>query len=313
MISLRYHVISIAAVFLALAVGVVLGSTTLSRSLLSGLSNENEDLAAQVNNLENEKNAQDARLADADSFATSVGPLAVQGQLAQRTVVLITTADARPADRDALKTLVTGAGGTVTGELQLTESFSDPRKADQLKDIVVRLLPAGVQLPTASDPGTLAGGLVGPLVLISKENNKPQASPAETAAALAGLTEGGFVKASQGLQPAQLAVVLTGGAATGNGAGDKAATIARFATQVDRAGAGTVLAGTAGSAGGTGAVGVVRADTAATSIVSTVDNVQTAAGRVVTMLALHEQLEGQAGRYGDAGNAQSPAPGSPQE
>lgn len=313
MISLRYHVISIAAVFLALAVGVVLGSTTLSRSLLSGLSNENEDLAAQVNNLENQKNAQDARLADADSFATSVGPLAVQGQLAQRTVVLITTADARPADRDALKALVTNAGGTVTGELQLTESFSDPRKADQLKDIVVRLLPAGVQLPTASDPGTLAGGLVGPLVLISKENNKPQASPTETAAALAGLTEGGFVKASQGLQPAQLAVVLTGGAATGNGAGDKAATIARFATQVDRAGAGTVLAGTAGSASGTGAVGVVRADTAATSIVSTVDNVQTAAGRVVTMLALREQLEGQAGRYGDAGNAQSPAPGSPQE
>lgn len=313
MISLRYHIISIAAVFLALAVGVVLGSTTLSRSLLSGLSNENEDLAAQVTDLENDKNAQDARLADADSFATSVGPLAVQGQLAQRTVVLVTTADARPADRDALKTLIANAGGSVTGELQLTDSFSDPRKADQLRDIVVRLLPAGVQLPTASDPGTIAGGLIGPLVLISKENNKPQASSEETAAALSGLTQGGFIKASQGIQPAQLAIVLTGGAATGDGAGDRAATIARFATQVDRAGAGTVLAGGAGSAGGTGSVGVVRADTAATSILSTVDNVQTAAGRVVTVLALREQLEGNAGRYGDAGNAQGPAPGSPRE
>lgn len=313
MISLRYHVISIAAVFLALAVGVVLGSTTLSRSLLSGLNNENEGLAAQVNNLENDKNAQAARLVDADSFATSVGPLAVQGQLAQRTVVLITTADARPADRDAIKTLVANAGGTVTGELQLTEAFNDPSKADRLKDIVVRLLPAGVQLPAASDPGTLAGGLVGPLVLISKENNKAQASATETAAAFAGLTEGGFIKASQGIQPAQLAVVLTGGAASGDGAGDQAATIARFATQVDRAGAGTVLAGDAGSASGTGPVGVVRADTAATSILSTVDNVQTPAGRVVTVLALREQLEGEAGRYGDAGNAERPAPGAPQE
>jgi hypothetical protein len=312
-ISLRYHVISIAAVFLALAVGVVLGSTTLSRSLLSGLNNENEDLAAQVNNLENDKNAQAARLVDADSFATSVGPLAVQGQLAQRTVVLITTADARPADRDAIKTLVANAGGTVTGELQLTEAFNDPSKADRLKDIVVRLLPAGVQLPAASDPGTLAGGLVGPLVLINKENNKAQASATETAAAFAGLTEGGFIKASQGIQPAQLAVVLTGGAASGDGAGDQAATIARFATQVDRAGAGTVLAGDAGSASGTGPVGVVRADTAATSILSTVDNVQTPAGRVVTVLALREQLEGEAGRYGDAGNAERPAPGAPQE
>ena len=313
MISLRYHIISIAAVFLALAVGVVLGSTTLSRSLLSGLSNENEDLAAQVNTLQNEKNAQSARLADADSFATSVGPMAVQGQLAQRTVVIITTADTRPADRDAVKTLVANAGGTVTGELQLTDAFSDPRKADRLKDIVVRLLPAGVQLPTASDPGTLAGGLIGPLVLISKDTNKPQASTEETAAALSGLTQGGFIKPSQGIQPAQLAVVLTGGAASGDGAGDRAATIARFAIQVDRAGAGTVLAGDEGSADGTGAVGVVRADTAGTSILSTVDNLQTAAGRVVTVLALHEQLEGTAGRYGDAGNAQGPAPGIPQD
>jgi hypothetical protein len=311
-ISLRYHIISIAAVFLALAVGVVLGSTTLSRTLLSGLNNENEDLVTQVTALENDKNAQAARLADADSFATSVGPMAVQGQLAQRTVVIITTADARPADRDAVKALVASAGGTVTGELQLTEAFSDPRKADQLKDIVVRLLPAGVQLPTASDPGTLAGGLVGPLVLINKDN-KPQASSAETTAALSGLTEGGFIKASQGIQPAQLAVVLTGGAATGNGAGDQAATVARFAIQVDRAGAGAVLAGDDGSADGTGAVGVVRADTAGTSILSTVDNVQTAAGRVVTVLALREQLEGTAGRYGDAGNAERPAPGAPQD
>ncbi len=313
MISLRYHIISIAAVFLALAVGVVLGSTTLSRSLLSGLNNENEELVNQVNDLQTQRNAQSARLADADSFATSVGPMAVQGQLAQRTVVLVTTADATPADRDALKTLVGNAGGSVTGELQLTDAFSDPRKADQLKDIVVRLLPAGAQLPTASDPGTLAGGLLGPLLLINKANNEPQASSDETAAALSGLSEGGFIKASQGIQPAQLAIVLTGGAAKGDGAGDRAATVARFATQVDRSGAGTVLAGGVGSADGTGPIGVVRADTSATSILSTVDNVGTPAGRVVTVLALREQLEGTAGRYGNAGNAERPAPGAPQE
>jgi copper transport outer membrane protein MctB len=308
-ISLRYHIISIAAVFLALAVGVVLGSTTLSRTLLSGLTSENTDLAAKVTDLENERNAQSARLADADGFAASVGPLAVRGQLDKRTVVLITTADARPEDRDAIKTLVGSAGGTVTGELQLTEAFANPDRADALKDIVMRLLPAGVQLPPAADPGTLAGGLIGPLVLINKDTNQPQASADETAAALSGLTEGGFVKPAGDLRPAQLAVVLTGGAAKGDGAGDHAATVGRFATQIDRSGAGTVLAGGAGSADGTGAIGVVRADTAATSILSTVDNVDTPAGRVVTLLALREQLEGKAGRYGTAGNAERPAPG----
>jgi hypothetical protein len=39
-----------------------------------------------------------------------------------------------------------------------------------------------------------------------------------------------------------------------------------------------------------------------------VDNVDTAAGRITTVLALHEQLDGAAGRYGIAGNAQGPAP-----
>ncbi|WP_026424343.1 copper transporter [Actinokineospora inagensis] len=313
MISLRYHVISIAAVFLALAVGVVLGSTTLSRSLLSGLSSQNTDLGSQVSHLEQERNGLNARLADGDAFAGAVGPLAVRGALDKRTVVLITTGDARPADRDAVKGLIGGAGATVTGEVQLTDAFADPAKADQLKEIVTRLLPAGVQLPTANDPGTLAGGLLGPLVLINKADNKPQASPAETAAALSGLTDGGFLAATPNLKPAQLAVILTGGAAAGVKAGDRAAVIARFATQVDRSGAGTVLAGGAGSADGTGAVGVVRADTAATSILSTVDNVDVPAGRVVTVLALVEQLDGKAGRYGSAGNAQAPAPGAPAE
>ncbi|NUT46954.1 MAG: copper transporter, partial [Saccharothrix sp.] len=57
-------------------------------------------------------------------------------------------------------------------------------------------------------------------------------------------------------------------------------------------------------------VGVARADTAATSVLSTVDDADTAAGRVVVVLALREQLAGKAGRYGVAGNAEGPAPGA---
>ena len=309
MISLRYHIVSITAVFLALAVGVVLGSTAISSRLLSGLSNENNSLAQEVVNLQSDRNALNSKLTDADRFATSVGPLAVKGQLTDRTVVLVTTADAKPSDRDALAELMRAAGATVTGELQLTDSFVDPRKADQLRDLVARLQPAGTQLPTASDPGTRAGGLLGTLLLLKKDTNQQQASADESAAALAGLTSAGFIKPGQGLRPAQLAVVLTGGAVAGDSAGDKAATIARFAIQLDRSGAGAVLAGGNGSANGTGGIGVVRADTAATSVLSTVDNVDFAAGRVVTVLALREQFDGKSGRYGVAGNAEAPSPG----
>ncbi|MFF0149559.1 copper transport outer membrane protein MctB [Amycolatopsis sulphurea] len=309
MISLRYHIVSITACFLALAVGVVLGSTALNGSLLSGLSDERKDLGTQVSDLEAQRNVLNARLADADAFAGAMGPKMVAGALDKRTVLLVTTQDARPADRDALKKLVGQSGASVTGELQLTDAFTDPAKTDQLRDVVTRLQPAGAKFPTAGDSGTLAGALLGSVLLLDKSTAKPQSGPDELAAALSGLTDGGFVKPTQGAQPAQLAVVLTGAQQTGEGAGDRAASIARFATQLDRSGAGTVLAGDPGSAEGSGPLGVVRADTSATSILSTVDNVDSQAGRVATLLALKEQLDGGAGRYGIAGNAQSPAPG----
>ncbi|HEX3782695.1 MAG TPA: copper transporter [Pseudonocardiaceae bacterium] len=308
MISLRYHVISIGAVFLALALGVVLGSTALSNTLLSGLSGQKNNLATQVSDLQNQRDSLNGQLTDDDQFATGVGPLAVRGALAQRTVVLILAPDASQTQAGELTSLITDAGGTVTGQVQLTDAFTDPNQADQLRDLVTRMIPAGVQLPVASDPGTLAGGLFGPLLLLNKTNDATQASPDAVTSALAGLAAGGFVKPGAQVQPAQLALVLTGGAETGNDPADRAAMLAQFATQVQRSGAGTVLAGGAGSAGGSGAIGVVRADSAANSILSTVDNADTAAGRVVTVLALQSQLNGHSGAYGTAGNAASPVP-----
>lgn len=305
---MRYHVISIAAVFLALALGVVLGSTAISDRLLSGLSSNRAELSRQVNDLQTERNALRARLTDADVFGAAVGPRVVAGALRGRTVVLVTTADANPADRDALTGLISSAGATVTGELQLTEAFTNPSRSDQLSELSTRLLPAGLKLPTASDAGTLAGGLLGSLLLVNPTNSKAQATAAETTAVLSGLGDGGFVRLGPQLRPAQLVVVLTGGASAGNSSGDRAGILARFAAQLDRSGAGAVLAGRPGSDEGNGPIGVVRADTAAASVLSTVDDVSTSAGRVVTVLALAEQAQGRTGRYGTGGNAQAVVP-----
>lgn len=56
MISLRQHALSLAAVFLALAVGVVLGSGFLSDTLLSSLRDEKKDLNTQISGLNDQKN-----------------------------------------------------------------------------------------------------------------------------------------------------------------------------------------------------------------------------------------------------------------
>lgn len=309
MISLRYHIVSIAAAFLALAVGVVLGSTALSGSLLAGLADERTQLANRVSELQAQNNGLRAQLSDSGAVVAAASDDVVAGSLDKRSVVLITTEDTRQVNRDAVARLIEQSGASVTGEVHLTKGFSEPSRAAQLRELAIRLQPAGVKFPTAGDPGALAGALLGSVLLLDAETAERQSTKQELTAALSGMSKGGFITHSDEIAPAQLAVVLSGGSATGDGAANGAARLASFATQLDRSGAGTVLAGARGSAKGTGAVGVVRANTAATSLLSTVDNVDSAAGKLATVLALREQLEGGSGEYGFAGSAQAPLPG----
>jgi len=55
MISLRSHAISLAAVFLALAIGVALGSGVLSDTVLSSLRADKTEMQDQINTLTDRK------------------------------------------------------------------------------------------------------------------------------------------------------------------------------------------------------------------------------------------------------------------
>ncbi len=293
--SLRYHALSLGAVFLALAVGVVLGASGVSDRLLSAVSAQRDDLGDRVLALTDERDDLAAASRAGDEFARRVGPAAVRGSLDGQGVVLVTSG-ADPADRDAITALIGQAGGTVTGEVALTAAVGDPARADQLRTLTAGLLPAGAQLPAAADTGSLVGGLLGGALFTG-------ADPTAATGVLTGLTTGGFVVPGEIPGPAGLALVLTGGALEGVDASDAAAVLARMAAELDRAGPGAVLAGRTGSAEATGAVGVARADPAVTAALSTVDDVQTGSGQVSAVLALREQLDGRAGRYGTATTA----------
>lgn len=293
MISLRHHAISIGAVFLALALGVLLGASGVSDRLLAAVSTQRDELGDRVLELTLERDRLAAAQRGADEFAGRVGPAAVEGLLTGQTVTLVTAA-ADPADRDAILVLLGQAGATVGGEVALTEAVGDPARADQLRELTAGLLPTGAQLPAASDTGSLLGGLLGPALLTPDG----QASPV-----LAGLASAGFVAPGDVPAPATLILVLTGGALSGIDAADAAAVVTRLAAALDRAGRGAVLAGRSGSADATGPVGVARADPTVTAALSTVDDVGSGPGRVSAVLALREQLDGRSGRYGTASTA----------
>jgi len=305
-ISLRHHIVSLSAVFLALALGLVLGATSVSNGLLSGLRSDKSGLQQSVGTLESDRNALRSQLNSGNGFDSAIAPLALRGALDQRSVVIFTAPDANSGDRDALVKLIGQAGGSVSGQVALTPAFVNPANADQLRSTITNVIPAGIQLPTgAVDPGSLAGALLGSVTLLDAKTAKPRTTPAALAVAVQALQAGGFVGAGgPAVAPGQLGVVLTGGAVTGDGAGDRASTVARFAAALDRASAGVVLAGRGGSAEGNGPIGVARADADVTAAVTTVDNVDTAAGQITTVLGLQEQLDGRAGRYGTSSTAQ---------
>jgi hypothetical protein len=290
---MRYHALTLGAVFLALAVGVLLGAAGVSDRLLSAVVSEAEDLDGQVLAVTAERDALAGAQRGQEEFAARIGPAAVRGLLQGKAVTLVTVG-ADPADRAAVLDLIGTTGAAVAGEVALTAAVGDPARADQLRELTAQLLPAGAQLPAATDTGSLAGGLLGGVL------TGPAGGPEAAEPVLTGLAAAGFVTPGQSPARADLVLVLTGGAVDGVDAVEAAAVTARLAAQLDRSGSGAVLAGRTGSAGSTGAVGVARADPGITAGLSTVDDVETGAGRVSAVLALREQLAGRSGRYGSA-------------
>ncbi|WP_280483411.1 copper transporter [Nocardia farcinica] len=306
MISLRQHAISIVAIFLALAIGVVLGSQTLAADLLSGLRADKTELGRQVDDLGARNRALTDQVDAADRFIASSAGRILGGTLADRSVLVFTTPDADPADVEAVSTRLQTAGAAVAGRIALTDAFVDAAEGDRLRTAVTNTIPAGAQLRTGGvDQGSLAGDLLGMVLLLDPATGQPRSTPQELSLVLETLRGGGFLAyGDTPVQPAQLAVVVTGaGAQAAENA--RGANVARFAGALRGRGAGVVLAGRTGAADGQGALAIVRSDAALAAALTTVDNLDREIGRVTTVLGLTEQLGGGAGRYGTGPQAGS--------
>ena len=301
MISLRSHAISLAAVFLALAIGVALGSGLLSNTLLSGLRDDKHEMQNQINTLTDDKNVLNEKLSAAGEFDAQMSPRILRDTMADKSVVVFRTPDAGDNDVEALTRLVGEAGGAVTGTVALTQEFVDANSAEKLLSVVNSpIVPAGKQLSTSSvDQGSQAGDLLGIALLINKDPKVQVVDDASRDAVLAALRDTGFVTyGNQHIGAANTAVVVTGGA-LGDDAGNQGATVARFAAGLAPHGSGTVIAGRDGSASGTAAVAVTRSDAALSTTVSTVDDVDSESGRITTVLALSDLInKGRPGQFG---------------
>jgi outer membrane murein-binding lipoprotein Lpp len=301
-ISLRHHAISLAAVFVALALGVVLGSGVLSDTVLSGLRAEKRDLHTQIDTLNEQKNALNEKLSAANDFAAQMAGRVVHDTLTGKSVVVFRTPDAKDDDVEAVSKLIGQAGAAVAGTVLLTQEFCDANSAEKLRSVVnSSIVPAGAQLSTKLvDQGSQAGDLLGIALLINRDPAVPTVDDTQRDVVLAALRDTGFISYPSGkhLGAANAAVVITGGA-LGDDAGNQGVSVARFAAALAPHGEGTVLAGRDGSASGTAAVAVARADPGMSSAITTVDDVDGEPGRITVVLGLHDLINGgHTGKYG---------------
>ncbi|MGY1743810.1 MULTISPECIES: copper transporter [unclassified Blastococcus] len=310
MIDFRYHIVSLVAVFLAIALGIVIGTTALNGRVLDDLEDQVTGLQEDKRNLEDTTQALQGRLDTGDLFEEAVGPALVADTLTDRTVALVLDGDDVDEDTvDAVTALIDQAGGTVTGTIRLTEGYSDPANDAALQGYVTGTgRPPGVTLPSTDDTGELVAAVLAQ-VLVNPPGVVPAPDTAQLSSVLSGLsTLDVLTQESPSIQPADHVLVLTAGVVEGDDAAERLGILVDLVTALDATGSGAVVAGDAASAGENGLVGVVRADPEVSALVSTVDNVEGAAGRISAVLALGAEGEGTSGKYGTGEDTQPVPP-----
>jgi len=154
MINLRYHLISIVAVFLALGIGVVMGSTVVDRVIV-------DTLEGQVNRYEDDLEREQAAratmserldaLEDQQRSLTEEGGPLLQGRLKGVPVLVVAARGVDDAPVARLREALTEAGARDQGVYWL-----DAKLALDSDDVVTQLADAlGVTPAAAADPASL--------------------------------------------------------------------------------------------------------------------------------------------------------------
>jgi hypothetical protein len=309
-IDFRYHLVSIIAVFLALAVGLAVGSTALSGKAEEALTAAQHKALADNNALrKDDKLLQQEVVAD-QALATANSKTMLDGLLLDEKVVLIAAPNADTAVLSGVSTALRQAGATVTGVVQLNPAFTTT--SGQAEDALSQLahsLAAQAGLSLAPDPangvaGQQAAAQVLADSLVSDSGTETSSSSQNI---LNDFSQAGFITVVSGTpaaETAQLAVLVT---PTGPPPQSSSQVLVAVAQELESAGGATVMAGAVSSIG---AGSAISAEDGAGPVVSTVDDADHESGQILVVDALVEALHGKPAKpYGAVpGTAVSPAP-----
>ncbi len=307
MINFRYHVVSLTAVFLALAIGLVVGTAALNgpvadrlQSQISALSKDNSNKRDQITQYREELNR-------SQEFATEIAPTVLGGRLAGRKLVVLALPNTSDYPDDVIK-MLTVAGATITAKVTVNDKFFDPNVEFELLDLAQQSSQPSISivgLPQNSNGVETASAQLA-LALLQRAGTTP-ASAGDVTAVLTAYAKQGYLgvddKAAGG---AEGAIIVSGAPAVDKDAARKSQSAVTMATQFSKARP-LVIAGD--GVGDGNLISAVRGDPTLVKAISTVDNASTVDGQVSTaMTAVERFVQNRTGQYGLAPGASSLVP-----
>jgi hypothetical protein len=292
-INFRYHVVSLAAALLALAVGVVLGAGFLD-STTSGDSDSEEAASSG-----------DPAVASFESgYASLTGPDLLGDQLDGQSVVVLTTPGARAADINGVSSALDDAGADVVGQVALTAKLLDPGGRQFAEGVAQQV---GEDVPGVSTDGD-SYARIGAVVARSLVADETGDVDEDATTLRSAFVEGNLLSlTSSPTSLASMAVIVTGPRSSTSG--DQGVSLAGIAAALDGTAQGVVVAGPSSASTSGGVLAALRDDDQ-TGTVSTVDVADSAAGRVVVALAAVKEAAGESGQWGTSRSADGAVPTS---
>lgn len=306
MIDFRYHLISLIAVFLALGLGILMGSVVLSEKYVQRLERRVEDLAESLDASREEVSVLEERVDGLQEFARESEPLLVDDVLAGEEVVAFVLDGTDPAVVDGISDGIEAAGGTLVSTISTTDRFElqDQPERDQLALILGSAAASGAELreEAATQLGDRAAAAAAAGV------SERAAGPARRLTALLeDLQAEEFVGVSTREEvavPSGASFVLIGGSTSEPPVGSVNLGV-DLATALTGRGRAVLVAAPDGSEWEL--VSRMREDPAGVSV-ATVDHADTVPGRIAAVLGLQMAIDGVYDHYGTDSGATSILP-----
>jgi hypothetical protein len=299
-INFRYHVVSLTAVFLALAIGLVVGTAALNGPVADSLKDQVSALSKDNSNFRDQANQYRDELNRTQDFAAELAPTLLTGKLTGRRLVLV----ALPGSQDyvdQVKQMLVIAGATITAKVTVQDKFFDPANNTELLDLA----------ETGSQPTISAAGLPlnsdgvetsSALLALGLQQHAQEVSATDLTALLTAYTKQGYIAVDSGAKPgAEATVIVAGLPAVDKDAARKAQSAVTLATEFARSKP-VVVAGN--GVGDGNLISEIRADPTLVKSISTVDNGSTTQGQLATALAVIERVvQNRVGQYGVSAGA----------